>query len=77
MSDSPISVWNIPICVCFLPKVVADFLSIYVSYCNVIFAFWQTKKRPSPDFVETTQKDIDTSMRAILIDWLVEVSIST
>ncbi|KAM0868309.1 hypothetical protein ACQ4PT_041429 [Festuca glaucescens] len=34
----------------------------------------ETKKRPSPDFVETTQKDIDTSMRAILIDWLVEVT---
>ncbi|CAM0957311.1 unnamed protein product [Alopecurus aequalis] len=34
----------------------------------------ETKKRPSPDFVETTQKDIDTSMRAVLIDWLVEVT---
>uniref|UniRef100_A0A452Y8R6 Cyclin N-terminal domain-containing protein n=1 Tax=Aegilops tauschii subsp. strangulata TaxID=200361 RepID=A0A452Y8R6_AEGTS len=36
----------------------------------------ETKKRPSPDFLETTQKDIDASMRAVLIDWLVEVSIS-
>uniref|UniRef100_A0ACD5TKD7 Uncharacterized protein n=1 Tax=Avena sativa TaxID=4498 RepID=A0ACD5TKD7_AVESA len=34
----------------------------------------EAKKRPSPDFVETTQKDIDTSMRAVLIDWLVEVT---
>ncbi|KAF6988732.1 hypothetical protein CFC21_006203 [Triticum aestivum] len=34
----------------------------------------QAKKRPSPDFLETTQKDIDTSMRAVLIDWLVEVT---
>ncbi|XP_052154430.1 cyclin-A1-4 isoform X3 [Oryza glaberrima] len=34
----------------------------------------QTKKRPSTDFVETIQKNIDTSMRAVLIDWLVEVT---
>ncbi|KAM0859189.1 hypothetical protein ACQ4PT_047357 [Festuca glaucescens] len=34
----------------------------------------EAKKRPSPDFVETTQKDIDTSMRAVLTDWLVEVT---
>ncbi|VAH03766.1 cyclin-A1-4-like isoform X1 [Triticum dicoccoides] len=34
----------------------------------------ETKKRPSPDFLETTQKDIDASMRAVLIDWLVEVT---
>uniref|UniRef100_A0A0D9ZW29 Uncharacterized protein n=2 Tax=Oryza TaxID=4527 RepID=A0A0D9ZW29_9ORYZ len=34
----------------------------------------ETKKRPSTDFVETIQKNIDTSMRAVLIDWLVEVT---
>jgi cyclin-A len=42
----------------------------------VCFAFWQTKKRPSTDFMETIQKDVNPSMRAILIDWLVKVSFS-
>ncbi|KAK8642872.1 hypothetical protein V6N13_012199 [Hibiscus sabdariffa] len=32
----------------------------------------ELKKRPSTDFMETIQKDINPSMRAILIDWLVE-----
>jgi cyclin A len=32
---------------------------------------------PSTNFVETTQTDMSTTMRAVLIDWLVEVSIST
>nr|KYP69950.1 Cyclin-A1-1 [Cajanus cajan] len=31
-------------------------------------------KRPSMDFMEKIQKDLNPSMRAILIDWLVEVS---
>ncbi|CAD6238870.1 unnamed protein product [Miscanthus lutarioriparius] len=34
----------------------------------------ETKKRPSTDFMETIQKDTNPSMRAILIDWLVEVA---
>ncbi|XP_048227403.1 cyclin-A1-1 isoform X2 [Ricinus communis] len=34
----------------------------------------ETKKRPSTDFMERIQKDINSSMRAILIDWLVEVA---
>ncbi|XP_078174485.1 cyclin-A1-4-like [Carex rostrata] len=34
----------------------------------------ETKKRPSVDFLETIQTDINPSMRAILIDWLVEVA---
>ncbi|KAF5942297.1 hypothetical protein HYC85_019939 [Camellia sinensis] len=33
----------------------------------------EAKKRPSTDFMERVQKDINSSMRAILIDWLVEV----
>ncbi|KAK1355755.1 hypothetical protein POM88_049011 [Heracleum sosnowskyi] len=32
----------------------------------------EVKKRPSTDFMETVQKDINASMRAILVDWLVE-----
>lgn len=34
----------------------------------------QAKKRPSTDFMEKVQKDISSNMRAILIDWLVEVA---
>ncbi|CAH1439602.1 unnamed protein product [Lactuca virosa] len=34
----------------------------------------EAKKRPSIDFMEKVQKDINPSMRAILIDWLVEVA---
>ncbi|XP_058781513.1 cyclin-A1-1 [Vicia villosa] len=34
----------------------------------------EAKKRPSTNFMEKIQKDINPSMRAILIDWLVEVA---
>ncbi|KAK7258620.1 hypothetical protein RIF29_11561 [Crotalaria pallida] len=34
----------------------------------------EAKKRPSTDFMERIRKDINSSMRAILIDWLVEVA---
>lgn len=34
----------------------------------------EMKKRPAVDFMEKVQKDINASMRAILIDWLVEVA---
>ncbi|XP_022141694.1 cyclin-A1-1 [Momordica charantia] len=34
----------------------------------------EAKKRPSTDFMEKVQKDISSNMRAILIDWLVEVA---
>ncbi|XP_062179220.1 cyclin-A1-4-like isoform X2 [Phragmites australis] len=34
----------------------------------------ETRKRPSTNFVETTQTDMSTNMRAMLIDWLVEVT---
>ncbi|KAH1215207.1 Cyclin-A1-1 [Glycine max] len=34
----------------------------------------EEKKRPSTDFMDTIQKDINVSMRAILVDWLVEVA---
>ncbi|OIV97955.1 hypothetical protein TanjilG_12712 [Lupinus angustifolius] len=34
----------------------------------------EVKKRPSTDFMEKIQKDMNPSMRAILIDWLVEVA---
>ncbi|CAL8997089.1 unnamed protein product [Prunus brigantina] len=34
----------------------------------------EANRRPSMDFMERIQKDINASMRAILIDWLVEVA---
>ncbi|XP_025808108.1 cyclin-A1-4-like isoform X2 [Panicum hallii] len=34
----------------------------------------ETRKMPSTHFVETTQTDMSTTMRAVLIDWLVEVT---
>ncbi|XP_057505460.1 cyclin-A1-1 [Actinidia eriantha] len=34
----------------------------------------EAKKRPSTDFMERVQKDINATMRAILVDWLVEVA---
>nr|QYW07112.1 cyclin A1-2 [Dimocarpus longan] len=34
----------------------------------------ESRKRPSTDFMDRIQKDINPSMRAILIDWLVEVA---
>ncbi|CAN6329039.1 unnamed protein product [Urochloa humidicola] len=34
----------------------------------------ESMKRPSTDFMETIQEDLSPSMRAILIDWLVEVA---
>ncbi|KAK9945865.1 hypothetical protein M0R45_011359 [Rubus argutus] len=34
----------------------------------------EVKKRPSTDYMDKIQKDINPSMRAILVDWLVEVA---
>ncbi|KAJ1262475.1 hypothetical protein BS78_09G110500 [Paspalum vaginatum] len=34
----------------------------------------ETKKRPSTSYMETTQTDMSITMRAMLIDWLVEVT---
>ncbi|XP_047328203.1 cyclin-A1-4 [Impatiens glandulifera] len=34
----------------------------------------EMKKRPTTDFMEKVQKDVNASMRGILIDWLIEVS---
>ncbi|XP_050124074.1 cyclin-A1-1-like isoform X1 [Malus sylvestris] len=34
----------------------------------------EENRRPSMDFMETIQKDINAGMRAVLIDWLVEVA---
>ena len=34
----------------------------------------QLQKRPNPKYLETVQSDVNAKMRAILVDWLVEVS---
>ncbi|XP_010472944.1 PREDICTED: cyclin-A2-4-like, partial [Camelina sativa] len=34
----------------------------------------ELKRRPFPDFMERTQRDVTQTMRGILVDWLVEVS---
>jgi len=40
-----------------------------------ITLFLQLVRRSLPNFMETVQRDITQSMRGILIDWLVEVSV--
>lgn len=51
-------------------------LNVLAISSSELFKFWifQVKKRPSMDFMERIQKDINAGMRAILIDWLVEVN---
>ncbi|XP_022680676.1 cyclin-A1-3 isoform X1 [Setaria italica] len=54
-----------------------DDSQLYPSFASDIYMLLresESKKRPSTDFMETIQKDISASMRAILIDWLVEVA---
>ncbi|KAL7188498.1 hypothetical protein ACSBR1_038375 [Camellia fascicularis] len=34
----------------------------------------EAKRRPLPDYIEMAQKDVSPNMRAILMDWLVEVA---
>jgi hypothetical protein len=41
-------------------------------FCSYLIP--QLIRRPRPNYMETLQQDITTSMRGLLIDWLVEVS---
>ena len=34
----------------------------------------EVKRRPLPDYIEKVQKDVNSNMRGILVDWLVEVA---
>lgn len=34
----------------------------------------EAKRRPTPEYIEKVQKDVSVNMRAILVDWLVEVA---
>uniref|UniRef100_A0ACD5YK37 Uncharacterized protein n=1 Tax=Avena sativa TaxID=4498 RepID=A0ACD5YK37_AVESA len=49
------------------------------SYASDIYTYLRTMevepaRRPAADYIETVQTDVTANMRAILIDWLVEVS---
>ncbi|KAG6497681.1 cyclin-A1-4-like [Zingiber officinale] len=68
------------------PMEVDDFIDVDANHNNPQFCttlacdiykhlrIAETKKRPSTDFMEMIQKDINASMRSILVDWLVEVA---
>lgn len=56
-----------------LDKLLSSAGSFFPLICVINFPRQMTK-RPSADFMEAVQKDINASMRAILMDWLVEVS---
>ncbi|KAB2619452.1 cyclin-A3-1 [Pyrus ussuriensis x Pyrus communis] len=48
-------------------------------YASKIYAYLrrmeaEPKRRPLPDYMEKVQKDANANMRAVLVDWLVEVS---
>ncbi|KAL0724457.1 hypothetical protein Bca4012_039056 [Brassica carinata] len=48
--------------------------SIYAPEIHYNMRVAELKRRPSPDFMERTQRDVTRAMRGILVDWLVEVS---
>lgn len=48
--------------------------SLYASEIHYNMRVAELKRRPSPDFMERTQRDVTKTMRGILVDWLVEVS---
>nr|XP_043615742.1 cyclin-A1-3-like [Erigeron canadensis] len=56
-----------------------DDVKIYKQLCEAMYFYEhlrasEGKKRPAVAFMETVQEDITPSIRAILIDWLVEVA---
>ncbi|KAK9273034.1 hypothetical protein L1049_017841 [Liquidambar formosana] len=48
--------------------------SLYASGIYNNLRVTELERRPSPNFMETVQRDINQIMRGILVDWLVEVS---
>ncbi|XP_048591669.1 cyclin-A2-4-like [Brassica napus] len=48
--------------------------SLYAPEIHYNMRVAELKRRPSPDFMERTQRDVTKTMRGILVDWLVEVS---
>ncbi|CAL9770847.1 unnamed protein product [Musa acuminata subsp. burmannicoides] len=54
------------------PQMCAHYASDIYQYLNSMEA--DAKRRPSPNYMETVQSDVTANMRAILVDWLVEVA---
>lgn len=52
------------------PQLCSDYVTDI--YANLRAA--ELRRRPSSNFMETLQRDINSSMRGILVDWLVEVA---
>ncbi|KAF9600226.1 hypothetical protein IFM89_005050 [Coptis chinensis] len=60
-------------------EVLSDDPQMCVAYASDIYDYLHSmeaeeKRRPKPDYVEKVQKDINSHMRSILVDWLVEVA---
>ncbi|XP_052146699.1 cyclin-A3-1 [Oryza glaberrima] len=54
------------------PQLCAPYASDINSYLRSMEV--QPKRRPAADYIETVQVDVTANMRAILVDWLVEVA---
>uniref|UniRef100_A0A0E0KG30 Uncharacterized protein n=1 Tax=Oryza punctata TaxID=4537 RepID=A0A0E0KG30_ORYPU len=54
------------------PQLCAPYASDINSYLRSMEV--QAKRRPAADYIETVQVDVTANMRAILVDWLVEVA---
>ncbi|KAJ1294574.1 hypothetical protein BS78_01G155400 [Paspalum vaginatum] len=54
------------------PKLCAPYASDIYSYLRSMEA--QAKRRPAADYIAAVQIDVTPNMRAILVDWLVEVA---
>jgi hypothetical protein len=50
-------------------------LSGHVQALSYVYVIGQLMRRPIANYMETIQRDITKGMRAVLIDWLVEVVI--
>lgn len=62
------------ICEIYVRKCIRVNVPAFSSFDMPNLQDFQAKKRPFLDFMERVQKDINPGMRAILIDWLVEVN---
>ncbi|RRT52180.1 hypothetical protein B296_00017889 [Ensete ventricosum] len=54
------------------PQMCAHYASDIYQYLKSMEV--EAKRRPSPNYMETVQSDVTVNMRAILVDWLVEVA---
>ncbi|KAM7517022.1 hypothetical protein LguiA_006605 [Lonicera macranthoides] len=54
------------------PQMCSAYISDIYEYLHNLEV--EVKRRPLPDYIEKIQKDVSVNMRAILVDWLVEVS---